>query len=40
MNSFEQKMKRLTANLEAEFTESAKLEKAIRRNLELVNKGL
>jgi type I restriction enzyme M protein len=30
---FEQKMKRLTAKLEEQFAESAKLEKAIRRNL-------
>jgi type I restriction enzyme M protein len=30
---FEQKMKRLTGNLEQQFAESAKLEKAIRRNL-------
>jgi hypothetical protein len=30
----------LTAKLEAQFTESAKLEKAIRRNLELVNNSL
>ena len=37
---FEQKMKRLTAKLEAQYTESAKLEKAIPRNLELVNKSL
>ena len=30
---FEQKMKRLTATLEEQFAESAKLEKAIRQNL-------
>jgi type I restriction enzyme M protein len=30
---FEQKMKRLTATLEGQFAESAKLEKAIRQNL-------
>ncbi len=30
---FEQKMKRLTATLEEQFAESAKLEKAIRGNL-------
>jgi type I restriction enzyme M protein len=32
---FEEKMKRLTATLEEQFTESAKLEKAIRQNLKL-----
>ena len=32
-------MKRLTATLEEQFAESAKLEKAIRRNLEMVNKN-
>jgi type I restriction enzyme M protein len=31
---FEQKMKRLTVTLEEQFTESAKLEKAIKRNLQ------
>ena len=30
---FEEKMKRLTARLEEQFGESAKLEKAIRKNL-------
>jgi len=32
---FEQKMKRLTAKLDGQFAESAKLEKAIRENLRL-----
>jgi type I restriction enzyme M protein len=36
---FEQKMKRLTAKLEEQFTESAKLEKAIRQNLETLSHG-
>jgi type I restriction enzyme M protein len=35
---FEQKMKRLTATLEEQFAESAKLEKAIRKNLDLIRK--
>ena len=34
---FEQKMKRLTATLEEQFDESAKLEKAIRGNLKALN---
>ncbi len=34
---FEQKMKRLTATLEEQFAESAKLEKAIRGNLKALN---
>jgi len=34
---FEQKMKRLTTTLEEQFTESAKLEKAIRGNLKALN---
>jgi type I restriction enzyme M protein len=33
---FAEKMKRLTATLEEQFAESAKLEKAIRKNLEIV----
>jgi type I restriction enzyme M protein len=33
---FEQKMKRLTATLEEQFAESAKLEKAIRQNLKTI----
>ena len=33
---FEQKMKRLTATLEEQFAESAKLEKAIRKNLSTI----
>jgi type I restriction enzyme M protein len=33
---FEQKMKRLTATLEEQFAEAAKLEKAIRQNLKLI----
>jgi type I restriction enzyme M protein len=33
---FEQKMKHLTAELEGQFAESAKLEKAIRQNLKLL----
>jgi type I restriction enzyme M protein len=33
---FEQKMKRLTATLEEQFSESAKLEKAIRQNLKTI----
>jgi type I restriction enzyme M protein len=35
---FEQKMKRLTATLEEQFAESAKLEKTIRKNLAMLNK--
>lgn len=34
---FPQKMKRLTATLETQFTESARLEKTIRRNLAALN---
>ena len=34
---FEQKMKRLTATLEEQFAESAKLEKTIRRDLAALN---
>jgi type I restriction enzyme M protein len=34
---FEQKMKRLTAKLEEQFAESAKLEKAIRQNLKTLS---
>jgi type I restriction enzyme M protein len=34
---FEQKMKRLTATLEEQFAESAKLEKAIRQNLKALS---
>jgi type I restriction enzyme M protein len=34
---FEQKMKRLTAKLEQQFAESAKLEKAIRQNLKTLS---
>ena len=34
---FEQKMKRLTATLEEQFADSAKLEKAIRQNLKTLN---
>jgi hypothetical protein len=37
---FEQKMKRLTTTLETQFAESAKLEKSIRRNLEMINKSV
>ena len=37
---FEQKMKRLTATLEGQFEESAKLEKAIRANLKGMGHGL
>jgi len=36
---FEQKMKRLTATLEEQFAESAKLEKAIRQNLKALSHG-
>lgn len=34
---FEQKMKRLTGTLEEQFAESTRLEKAIRRNLAVLN---
>ena len=34
---FDQKMKRLSATLEEQFTESAKLEKSIRTNLKMLN---
>ncbi len=34
MNPFEKKIPRLVAELHAQFAESAKLEKAIKRNLE------
>ena len=34
---FEEKMKRLTATLETQFAESAKLEKAIRQNLKALS---
>ncbi|MBI5115867.1 N-6 DNA methylase [Candidatus Poribacteria bacterium] len=37
---FDEKMKRLTAKLEEQFTESAKLEKAIRANLKKLGFGL
>ncbi|MBI4831743.1 MAG: SAM-dependent DNA methyltransferase [Candidatus Lindowbacteria bacterium] len=37
---FDEKMKRLTAKLEEQFTESAKLEKAIRANLKTLGFGL
>ncbi|TET39219.1 MAG: SAM-dependent DNA methyltransferase [Planctomycetota bacterium] len=37
---FEDKMKRLTAKLEEQFTESAKLEKVIRQNLKGVSDGI
>ena len=36
---FEQKMKRLSAKLEEQFAESAKLEKAIKANLKALNYG-
>jgi type I restriction enzyme M protein len=36
---YEQKMKRLTATLEEQFTESAKVEKAIRQNLKTLSHG-
>ena len=36
---FEDKMKRLTGRLKEQFAESAKLEKAIRKNLEKVGYG-
>lgn len=36
---FDQKMKRLTWKLEEQFADSAKLEKAIRGNLKLLNNG-
>jgi type I restriction enzyme M protein len=37
---FEQKLKRLTATLEEQFAESAKLERSIRRNLEMINQSV
>jgi type I restriction enzyme M protein len=36
---FEQKMKRLAATLEEQFTESAKLDNAIRKNLQSLGYG-
>ena len=36
---FEEKMKRLSAKLEEQFSESAKLEKAIRANFEMIEYG-
>ncbi len=35
--AFDQKMKRLTATLEEQFAESARLEKAIRQNLKALS---
>jgi type I restriction enzyme M protein len=37
---FEQKLKRLPATLEEQFAESAKLERSIRRNLEMINQSV
>ena len=37
MKPFEQKMTRLTATLEEQFAESARMEKAIRQNLKALN---
>ncbi len=39
MKSFEQKMPRLVAELQAQFAESAKLDQAIKRNLEGLGYG-